>query len=139
MFGKLRSFLKNKKGQSAVEMAITLPILMLVLCGIIDFGWIFSNKMLITYCTREGARFGSINAEAQYPEELVRDRVLKVAPDYIRDNINVTVTFTDAYDVRSGDVEVEIHYTVKALTPLTGIFFDNQQIELVAVSIMKVE
>ncbi|MHB1455140.1 MAG: TadE/TadG family type IV pilus assembly protein [Saccharofermentanales bacterium] len=139
MSNRLKHFAKNEKGQAIVELAIAIPVLLLVLCGIIDFGWIFSNKMVITYCSREGARYGTVNAAAQYSEEDIAQRVMDVAPDYLKDNLNVAVTYTDIYDVRSGDVEVEVRYTVRALTPITGIFFDNQEVELVAVSIMKVE
>ncbi|MHB8963784.1 MAG: TadE/TadG family type IV pilus assembly protein [Saccharofermentanales bacterium] len=139
MLNRLKRFSKNEKGQAVVELAIAIPVLLLVLCGIIDFGWIFSNKMVITYCSREGARYGTVNAAAQYSADDIEQRVLNVAPDYLKNDLNITVTYTDIYDVRSGDVEVEVRYTVRALTPITGIFFDNQEVDLIAVSIMKVE
>jgi len=139
MRSRWNHFTKNEKGQSIVELAIAIPVLLLILCGIIDFGWIFSNKMVITYCSREGARYGTIIAANQYSEEDIEQRVKEAAPDYLRDDLQVTVTFTDIYDIRSGDVEVEVSYTVRALTPITGIFFDNQEVELIATSIMKVE
>jgi Flp pilus assembly protein TadG len=139
MFQRLKNFRRNENGQSVVELAIAIPILLLVLCGIIDFGWIFSNKMIITYCSRESARYGTVNATSMNAGSQVAQRAIDVAPDYVKDHLEVTVTFTDIYDVRSGDVEVEIHYTVRALTPITGIFFDSQSVELIARSIMKVE
>ena len=40
----LRRILKNEKGQSIVEFALVVPILLTLLCGIIDFGWIYSNQ-----------------------------------------------------------------------------------------------
>lgn len=139
MFRRCRIFGKNEKGQAIVELAIAIPVLLLVLCGIIDFGWIFSNKMVITYCSREGARYGTVNAAAQYSQADIAQRVIAVAPEYLKDHLVISVRYTDVYDVRNGDVEVEVNYVVHALTPVTGIFFDNQEVELTAVSIMKVE
>ena len=139
MLQRLKGLRRNENGQSVVELAIAIPILLLVLCGIIDFGWIFSNKMIITYCTRESARYGTVNATDPNAASQVAQRAIDVAPDYVKDHLDITVTFTNIYDVRSGDVEVEIHYNVRALTPVTGIFFDGQTVELIAKSIMKVE
>ena len=36
-----KSFLKREKGQSIVEFALVLPLILLIVCGIIDFGWLF--------------------------------------------------------------------------------------------------
>ncbi|MHB1484106.1 MAG: TadE/TadG family type IV pilus assembly protein [Saccharofermentanales bacterium] len=132
-------FAKNEKGQAMVELAFTLPILILVLCAIIDFGWVISNKLLIVYSSREGARYGMVNATATNAKILIAKRVVDSAPSYIRDDISVEVTFSDAYDVRAGDISVKVTCNVKALTPLTGIFINDQSIVLDAVCVMKVE
>lgn len=46
---------------AAIEMAIVLPLLMVILFGIINFGTIFYNQIVITNAAREGARWGAIN------------------------------------------------------------------------------
>ncbi len=48
----------REKGASAVEFALVLPLLMLVLFGIIEFGFILYDKAVITNASREGARKG---------------------------------------------------------------------------------
>jgi len=50
--------LKNNTGSAVVEFAVILPLLLLILYGIIEFGLIFYNKALLTNASREGARFG---------------------------------------------------------------------------------
>jgi uncharacterized protein (UPF0333 family) len=40
----LKRIAKNEKGQAMVEFALIVPLLILLLCGIIDFGWIFGNQ-----------------------------------------------------------------------------------------------
>ena len=49
----------SEKGASAVEFVLILPILLLLIIGIIDFGALFYNKQVITNASREGARAGT--------------------------------------------------------------------------------
>lgn len=39
---------RDEKGQSLVEFALILPILVLILLGIIEFGWLFNGKITLT-------------------------------------------------------------------------------------------
>ncbi len=48
--------LKDEKGAAAVEFAIVLPLLALILFGTIDFALLFYNKQVLTNASREGAR-----------------------------------------------------------------------------------
>ncbi len=50
----------KEKGASAVEFALVLPVLMLILFGIIEFGFIIFDKAVITNASREGARAGIV-------------------------------------------------------------------------------
>ena len=53
LFGKLK---KSEKGQSIVEFALVLPLLLTLLCGVIDFGWIYSNQYRVENASYAGAR-----------------------------------------------------------------------------------
>lgn len=46
---------KNARGQSIVEMALILPLLLVVLFGIIEFGWLIFAYSTISQATRNGA------------------------------------------------------------------------------------
>ncbi|GAB2764900.1 TadE/TadG family type IV pilus assembly protein [Sinomonas soli] len=46
----------SERGAAAVEFAIVLPVLLVLLLGIIDFGRAFSAQQTLTYAAREGAR-----------------------------------------------------------------------------------
>ena len=52
----------SQKGASLVEFALVLPLLMLILWGIIEFGLLLYNKQVITNASREGARAGIVAA-----------------------------------------------------------------------------
>jgi len=51
---------KTLTGASAVEFAILLPVLLLIVFGIIEFGLLIYNKHIITSASREGTRYGII-------------------------------------------------------------------------------
>ena len=129
----------NKKGQAVIELAITLPILILILCAIIDFGWIFTNKMFITYSSREGARYGTVNAMETNAAFLITSKIKNMAPSFLKDKITVTITFSDTYDIRAGDITVKVSCVIKALTPVVGIFTEDQNIPMQSICVMKIE
>ena len=56
----LMTYLQNNRGVAAVELAICLPILILLVCGSIEFGLLFYNEQVITNASREGARAGIV-------------------------------------------------------------------------------
>ena len=52
---------RKEKGQGLVELAIILPLLLIILLGTIDFGRVFYAYVTITNASREGARYGSLH------------------------------------------------------------------------------
>ena len=56
---------EHARGQGLVEFALILPVLMLMLLGVLEFGFIFSNHQGLEYATREGARTASALANGQ--------------------------------------------------------------------------
>jgi Flp pilus assembly protein TadG len=60
MFIRLRRLRRRGRGQegsAAVEFAIVLPVLMLLLAGLFDFGWLFFWQHTVTNASRAGARY----------------------------------------------------------------------------------
>ena len=49
---------RSESGQAIIEMALTLPLLLLVVFGIFDFGFMFQRYEVVTNAAREGARLG---------------------------------------------------------------------------------
>ena len=47
---------KSEKGAELVEFALTFPLLLLVMLGIIDFGLLLHRVQVLTNAAREGAR-----------------------------------------------------------------------------------
>jgi Flp pilus assembly protein TadG len=47
---------QSERGQAIVELALTLPLLLLIVLGIFDFGLMFQRFEVVTNAAREGAR-----------------------------------------------------------------------------------
>ncbi len=51
----------QERGAALVEFAILAPLLILLLMGIIEFGWIFGQFNQIRHAAQEGARWGAVS------------------------------------------------------------------------------
>jgi Flp pilus assembly protein TadG len=56
-----RSFNQNERGQSLVELAVSLPVIILILLGTIDFGMAIFSYAILRDAAQEGALYGSFN------------------------------------------------------------------------------
>lgn len=56
----MKALMDNQRGTSAIEFAIVLPLLVVFVFGIIEFGLIFYNKAMVTNASREAARSGIV-------------------------------------------------------------------------------
>lgn len=61
----------NQKGVASVEFAVVLPLLMLLICGTIEFGALFYNKQVLTNASREAARAGITGESPTAIQEIV--------------------------------------------------------------------
>jgi Flp pilus assembly protein TadG len=60
-------------GQGLVEFAMLVPVFMLLLLGLLEFGFVFDHTMTVSYATREGARSGSAFAQGNTTTMLCAD------------------------------------------------------------------
>jgi TadE-like protein len=49
----------GQRGQGLVEFAMLVPVFLLILVSLLEFGFVFDHTMTISYATREGARSGA--------------------------------------------------------------------------------
>jgi hypothetical protein len=57
--GESRERRGRLRGQSLVEFSLILPLFLLILFGMMEFGFIFTHELTLEYATREGARVGA--------------------------------------------------------------------------------
>ena len=78
----------GQRGASAVEFAIILPLLLLLVFGSIDFGWLVNRQTTINNAAREGAREGIFNPDSA----AIEARVRAAAETLDQSQLTVTVT-----------------------------------------------
>jgi len=123
--------IRKDGGQSAVEFALVLPILLLVLLGMVEFGWMFNAKISINSAAREAARVRAVQGytETATVEAGFEDLATTAAENALSSTIpssKVTVDFTYDIDLVQGKkyVIVDVEGLV---TPLIGFFFNGDQ------------
>lgn len=106
---------KKEGGQSLVEFALVLPIFLLVLFAIVDFGMAFHAWITVTNSAREGARLGAVRAS----EDDIKLRVLDTTG--MLDQTKLLVSVTNAEGNPGESVVVDVSYAYSLLSPLAGI------------------
>ncbi|HVL54837.1 MAG TPA: TadE/TadG family type IV pilus assembly protein [Vitreimonas sp.] len=84
---------RPRRGQSLVEFALVLTPFLLVLLGIVQFGFIFNSYVTMTNAAREGARTGTIHlydrARTKDQNDLARNEAIRGS---IRQSMNLLGT-----------------------------------------------
>ena len=113
--------LKDEKGQALVEFAIILPVLLLILLGIIEFGLMLNSYLTIQNASREGARLGIVGGTT----DEIKSNVVSVSPNLNADDLSVTVSPDDA-DRNSGDtLTVTVNYYYHTTVPIISNILNN--------------
>jgi len=122
-----------RRAVAAVEMAVVTPLLLAVLFGIIEFGWLFTVQHTLVNASREGARTGVLEgADAGDVTTVVLNYLSPMGLDS-----SVTINVTEA---TPEDPTVTVDLSVpRADVSLVGSFFGFTTGELEAICVMRKE
>ena len=106
----IRKFVKTERGQTLVELALVLPVIILILFGTLEFGRLFHSYIVITNAAREGARLGAVGKSDEEIVSRIREasplyqadsrlRVIRLEPNESARSPGVPLTVEVAYDV----------------------------------------
>jgi Flp pilus assembly protein TadG len=99
---------RNDDGAAMVEMAIILPLLVLLLMGIVEFGRAYNTKITLTHATREAVRVYSISGDTGDAADAVvaashplNPALLSVSTTACEEGepTSVTATYPFSYDI----------------------------------------
>ena len=99
----------TERGAAAVEFALVLPLLLIMLFAIIDFGWVLNQQMSVTAAAREGARYYAIHNLESGAQGVAEAR----AADLVTGSVTFTYPATCSPTVEDDEVTMVVH------TPLT--------------------
>ena len=109
---------KDESGAAAVEFAIVLPVLLLLVFGIIEFGLLFNRYITVTHAAREGVRVaaltGNADTGATAGEAAAPDLVVPAICSGGLVGTEMTMTCTATYDFALFIVTDEITLTSTA-------------------------
>jgi len=149
------------RGAALVEFAVTLPLLLIVIAGIVDFGFVFQRYEVIANASREGARLATVAGFPCVNGGAVENRVR----EYLRTGLRVaaladvatvvpngaiTITCQDLPVALTGGgnttvptarVSITYHHTFLMLAPVMSLIGANwgSSISLVSTSQMRIE
>ena len=111
----IRRHTQRQDGQAVVEFVVILPVLLLVLLAIYQFGQVFVNYMDVTSAAREGARKAAVSRAAgscSVVDGLAVTAAKGAGSDLNLSNLTVTVnrTCTNNTYAQSSDVTVTAKY-----------------------------
>ena len=118
---------KKEDGQAVVEFALVLPLLLLLIFGAMDFGWLFFNKIQVNNASREGARYAAIHWKESNFEDDTKNLAMACAPGSV-----VTV------NNQSVEVTISVKKDVNVLTGVTSTIIGDS-VELTASCTMRKE
>jgi Flp pilus assembly pilin Flp len=135
MSGRLRRIMKREDGASAVEFAlVSIPLLLLII-GMIQFGIIFNQWLMIEHAAREGARWAGLRNEASF----VRDQVIASAPGLGIEEGDITITPADPVAAQPNtSISVRVEHEAPVITPFMEAIF-GADVSLAAQSTQRVE
>ena len=135
--GLVRNRLNNDRAQGLVEMALVLPIFLLLVMGIVDFGMGLRAYVTVNNSSREGARYAII-CPSTLNDDAIKGRVANYSNGLVTtDHVYVTWQ-TPSQRCKSGDsVKVEATTTYNYITPLSALI--PGPLRLTASSTMRVE
>lgn len=134
-----RSRQLGDRGQAVVEMALILPIVVLLVFGALDVGRLFNAQIVVTQAAREGARVAAVECtlNATTCANDVNTRVNGSLSGLNVADSNVTVS-SGPY-VAGAAVTVQVQYTISLVTPVLSRLIPGSPFTLTGATTMRLE
>jgi hypothetical protein len=113
----LRRWRPREQGQSLLEFALVIPIFLVLVLGIIDFGLGLRAWISITNAAREGARVGAVRGTCDEIEQ----QVIDTSGGLVTSDEQIEIT-PGACDGGAGSsIVVTVSHEYELITPLGGL------------------
>lgn len=130
----LKKFCHETDAQGLVEMALVIPVLLLLFMGIFEFGRIFGSYLEVANLAREGARYGAVGQDDVEIEE-----TLKSECSFLDETkLVVSVTPEPLERVKGSPLEVQVDYSLPLVSPFISDLLPNP-LPLTAHCFMRIE
>jgi Flp pilus assembly protein TadG len=123
---------RPERGVAIVEMAVVLPLFILLILGTIEAGWLLAQTNSINHGAREGARLAAVNYNPNVGTNDVLDTMcdrmgIASSSDPVV-TLSTTNTNGDAFSGRGDLGNVKVTITYSSLTGILDSIFDGKAI-----------
>jgi Flp pilus assembly protein TadG len=124
----------KQRGTTAVELALVLPLLLLVVDGIVEFSVVMYDKAVITHAAREAVRAGVVLRTPKLSNDEITAVALSYCSNYVLSfgaPITPTVVVNQTADpVFQTPLEVTVSYTYRSLLIASVLSAVKQPIQM---------
>lgn len=113
---------RRARGQALIEFALTLPLLLLLLLGVLDAGRGVAAAITLSNAAREGARYGALHWRAANWQAQARATIAQAAVGLDPSQLQVTQL---EYDTASQLVSVSLAYSFSPAAPLLSAIMSS--------------
>jgi len=125
--------IKSERGQSLVELAISIFILVYLLAGAVEFGLAFFQYVQLRDAAQEGALYGSLNPPTSAGDtakiDTIKDRAKNASSSPIDlagdPSVTVDVLVTDGQYCEGGSLQVTVSYPHQVFMPFMSQFIGS--------------
>ena len=113
-----------RTGSNAIEFALTVPLFVLIVTAIMEFGWMFFVRSTVIHAVRDGCRAGAVIpfGEVPSPSDVAQERMMDFLGGYSIDcrgseercGISVTTSGASPYETMNCSLDI-------AYQPLVGM------------------
>lgn len=121
---KTRLRLGRERGQAVVELALTIPFVVLLLLAVVQLGLVVRDEILTVHASREAARVGAVDPNPNAPRHAA---VASTGLDARRMSVSST-----ARGGPGSTLTVTVHYSAPTEVPLVGAFLPDVRLRAVA-------
>jgi Flp pilus assembly protein TadG len=108
---------RRQRGQSIVELALVIPVFLVLVFGIIDFGLGLRAWITVTNSAREGARIGAVHGTC----DEIREQVKATSGGLVTSDEQITIDPPTCVWTPGNPVKVTVTYEYNFVTPLAGV------------------
>lgn len=113
--------IKNQNGQALVEFAVILPILILLVMGIVQFGLLINSYLTLENAAREGARAGILGSS----DTEIQQVITATSPNLNNKNLTINITPSESARISGGTLTVKLTYNYNLTIPIISSIFNN--------------
>ncbi|MDP9887114.1 TadE/TadG family type IV pilus assembly protein [Pseudarthrobacter enclensis] len=114
---------QSERGAAAVEFAIVVPVLVMLLLGIMEFSRVYNTQASLSAAAREGVRVMAISNDPAASRTAAKNTAVSLNPVLVDSNITFKNLDTGTATCASGNrMSVTITYSLSTLTGIAGPF-----------------